>query len=179
LPNNLVTAAIELRKKGDNRGAISLLRQHISECPDDLIATHNLAAALCDAGYHLESSDVAKHAIGKGLHKPQTFLVYARALANLSEHKKATSAYHEVLSLEPGNTEAHKELAQLIWMREGNYREALEPITRAIKSIPHSIQLKLLRAELAGQMGNQHDRYRWTKQCFDTPRLLTKHSQMT
>jgi tetratricopeptide (TPR) repeat protein len=163
----LSTLALEQRKKGNNSEAIRLYREHLLAYPEDLYAKHNLSAALGDIGQFKESSKVMRGAIGEGLNKPQSWLVYARSLSGAGNTDEAESAYYSAISLEPLNGEAHKELSQLIWMTTGNYEAALKTLSEFIINHPQSVNLQVLRAELSGQMGNHTEQYQWMKKCYE------------
>ncbi|MDT0595933.1 2OG-Fe(II) oxygenase family protein [Glaciecola petra] len=167
LQKDLVKTALEYRKKGDNETAISLLKQHLASQPNDHVAKHNLAAALGDIGEHLDAVKVLKSAINKGLNKAPSWLVYARSLAQINKYERAVQAYKKVLSSHPTDADAQRELAQLIWMSQGDYEKALSGLTQAISKHPSALNLKILRAELAGQMENHEDRYKWLKLCYE------------
>ncbi len=167
MTGNLSKLALELRKKGDNLQAIKLFQEHLSQYPNDLYAKHNLAAAFGDIGRFSDSATVIAEAITDGLNKSQSWLVYARALSNTGKDKDAISAYRSSLLLEPLNADVHKELAQLIWMTTGDYQGSLTVLGEFIVSHPEAIHLRILQAELCGQMGNYADQYRLMKVCYE------------
>lgn len=164
---NLMNKALELRNKGDNQGAIKLFQKHLKQRPNDLIAKHNLAAALGDINEFEAAAATICQAINSGLNKPQSWLVYARALTGLGKLDAAIDAYKKSVALAPLDVEVQKELCQLIWMTSNNYEAALQPLVQVISSYPQAINLKVMKAELAGQMGNHEDQQRWMEACFN------------
>lgn len=165
--NYFVHRALELRNKGDNHGAIKLFHKHLKYKPNDLIAKHNLASALGDISDFKGAESAISDAINAGLNKPQSWLVYARALMGQGKLDKAINAYKKSLSLAPLEMEVQKELCQLIWMKNNDYDEALSYLNQTITTHPQAINLQVLRAELAGQMGEHQAQYQWMKDCFE------------
>lgn len=165
--SDLGRKALQLRQSGDNKGAIDLFRRHLAQNPNDLYAKHNLAAALGDVGRFSEAESVISGAIAAGLDKTQSWLVYARALAGTNAMEKAQNAYQTVLSADPSDVDAHRELAQLIWMSTGEYALSLKPLNDVIDRFPQAVSLHVLRAELAGQMGQTEDYFHWMNARFE------------
>lgn len=167
MSTSLIHQALALREKGENEKAIELFRHHLSSQPQDLIARHNLAAAFGDVGRFNDAAKMAKWALDGGLDKPQTWLVYARALGATGRASEAEAAYAKVLSFDPVNIEALRELSQLIWMYEGDIERSLKPLDEAIENYPGASAVKIIRAEVAGQMGDTERQYMLMKACFE------------
>ena len=77
-------------------------------------------------------------------------------------------AYKKLISIEPLNIDAQKELAQIIWMRTGDQDDALKELSKAIHRHPNALGLKIMQAEIYGQMGNTKSHYSVMKACFET-----------
>ncbi len=150
----LASKANALRAEGRHGEAINILQTLTARDPDNLIYQHNLAAALGDVGKFREARDIISSAISKGLGRPETLLVYARALAGAEDFDQAEDTYRTLLSGSADDAVAHRELAQLIWMRTGDSKKAREWIDDTIKRRPDAIGLQVMRAEITGQMGD-------------------------
>nr|WP_255500762.1 putative 2OG-Fe(II) oxygenase [Caulobacter sp. 17J80-11] len=99
--------------------------------PNDRIAWHNYASVLGDLNRNDEAKAAAERAIRMGLEAPETRLVYGRALLGLGKLDEAEAAYRDALFRRPAYGEAHRDLAQLIWMRTADVDAALKPLDRA------------------------------------------------
>lgn len=165
---SLSKLALKKRQSGNNHEAIRLFREHLCHYPDDLYSKHNLAAALGDVGHFGESAQVIYEAINKGLNKHQSWLVYARSLSGIGRVKEAKSAYKSALAIEPVDGESHRELAQLIWMTTGDYENSLSLLNKSITNHPKAVNLSILRAELAGQMGDYASQHKWMLACYES-----------
>lgn len=129
-----------LRACQDFDGLIVLRRKQLAERPT-MVAHHNLASALGDAGQQAEAALFARKALSLGGSSPETWLVLARALQALGEAGEAVSAYREVLARRPDYVEAVNELAQQLWMVGGTVEEAREPFETALGLYPASSPL--------------------------------------
>ncbi len=152
--DTLANKARALHAEGRHGEAISILQTIVARVPDNLLHQHNLAAALGDVGRFREARDILSSAISKGLDRPETLLVYARALMGAEGFDQAEDTYRTLLSRNPDDAIAHRELAQLIWMRTGDAEKAGELIDDTIKKRPGAVGLQVLRAEVKGQMGD-------------------------
>jgi tetratricopeptide (TPR) repeat protein len=100
--------------------------------PDSAVAEHNLASVLGDLSDFAGSADAAARAIAKGGNAPETWLVRARALQGLGELEEAEAAFIQAIALRPAYAVAHRDLAQLRWMRSADLRTALAALDRVI-----------------------------------------------
>lgn len=117
--------ASALRAQNLNAAARPLLERLVRASPASAVAEHNLAAALGDLGDVSAAAQAAQRAIDKGGQAPETWLVLGRALQGLGRIPEAEAAYGRSLSLRPGQVEARRDLAQLIWMRTGDPAAAM------------------------------------------------------
>src|SRR5438270_13461948 len=101
-------------------------RAALERDPRDRIAWHNLAAAEGDLGHAVQAEAAARRAIALGITAPETRLVLARALQSQRRLDEAERMFEEALSLRPVYGDAHRDLAQLVWMRTGDARLALQ-----------------------------------------------------
>ncbi len=155
----LVGKAQALKSAGRLREAIDVWHSVVARAPDNLIYQHDLAATLGDAGRNAEAADVAGRAIASGLGHPETHLVHARALAGILDLERAENAYRYVLSKKPDDAFAHREFAQLLWMRTGDAAKSEATLLAAINRQPGLLNLQILRAEIRGQMGDPQTQY--------------------
>jgi uncharacterized protein (TIGR02466 family) len=114
--------------------------------PRDPIAWHNFAASEGDAGHARNAELAARRAIALGLAAPETRLVLARALLAQGRLDEAERGFQEAITLRPEYPEAHRDLAQLLWMRDGDLHAALAPLEHALKAHPSDPGLHLVRS---------------------------------
>jgi hypothetical protein len=151
---------LSLRKNKKFDSAILEFSRHLKLYPDDNISKYYLAATLGDVGLFEESATQIKKLIAIDFqHKYECWLVYARAQAGLQNVEQAVKAYQYVLNLKYQCTVAHTELAQLIWMTYGDADRAIAFLDKALSAHDNAIELKILKAELLGQMGFNNKRY--------------------
>ena len=128
-------------------------RQAVAANPADRLAWHNLAAAEGDIGRAAEAEAAARKAITLGIKAPETRLVLGRALQHLRRYEDAERAFAEAIALRPHYAEAHRDLAQLVWMRSADAKAALERLEAAVRSAPGEAGLHHARSvvlEFAG-----------------------------
>lgn len=114
--------------------------------PRDRVAWHNLAAAEGDLGHAAEAEAAARRAISLGIAAPETRLVLARALQSQRKLDEAESTFKKAIALRPTYAEAHRDLAQLIWMRSGRADYALRKLEQTLRDAPGQAQLHLVKA---------------------------------
>lgn len=153
--------ASALRQLGRNTAACPLLERVVTANPTSAVAEHNLAAALGDIGDVVGAAQAAQRAIGKGGKAPETWLVLGRALQGLGRLAEAESAYRESLRIRPGQIEARRDLAQLIWMRTSDAVAAMAPFETT--DVPASLQEPLiaLGASALLDMVDARSSYEW------------------
>jgi uncharacterized protein (TIGR02466 family) len=139
--SSIRTAAMSSRATDADR-----LRQQLRMTPTDRIAWHNLAAAEGDLGRVAEAEAAARRAIALGLEEPETRLVLARALQSQRKLDDAEKAFRDAIARRPAYVDAHRDLAQLLWMRSGQATLALAPLDRALRAAPREAGLHLVRS---------------------------------
>ena len=149
--------ARELKALGLLEDALVQHRLDVAERPASAVAEHNLASTLGDLSRFAEAAAAAQRAITKGITAPETWLVLARALQGMLRLDEAEAAYEAALALRPDYLDAHQDLAQLRWMRDGDLAGACTALERAIArggpaSTPLTIQCSRLEIA-AGQPG--------------------------
>ena len=129
---------------------IDLLRRR----PDDRIAWHNLAAVEGDLGRPAQAEAAARRAIELGLPAAETRLVLARALQSLRRLDAAESVFEDALLRQPAYVEAHRDYAQLVWMRTGDRAKALARLDGAVAVDPANAELQLARSLVLEAIGD-------------------------
>ena len=122
------------------------LRRMVASNPGDRVSWHNLAALEGDLGRVDESEAAARRAIALGITAPETRLVLARALQAQRRLDEAERVFEEALALRPVFIEAHRDLAQLVWMRTGDATLALRHLDDAMHAAPREPGLHLVRS---------------------------------
>ena len=89
------------------------------------VAEHNLAALLGDMGLAADSEAAARRALAKGGQAPETWLVLGRALQAQLRIAEAEAALRGAIERRPLYADAHRDLAQLLWMQTQSVETAL------------------------------------------------------
>ena len=136
----------------DRAADAARLRRELAARPDDAVSWHNLAAAEGDLGNAREAETAARRAIALGIEAPETRLVLARALIDVGSLDEAEARLEEAVALRPAYAEAHRDLAQLRWMRTGDPAAALARLDRALagSSEPHLYLVRSIALEFMG-----------------------------
>lgn len=106
-------------------------KQATLKAPQNRIIWHNYAALLNDLGEHGEARKAIDQAMRLGLDAPETWLVSGRNYVGLEQFDRAEASYREALKRRPDYHDAHRDLAQLIWMRTGDPDAAIAPLDQA------------------------------------------------
>ncbi|MBI1391598.1 MAG: tetratricopeptide repeat protein [Alphaproteobacteria bacterium] len=166
--NAMTMDAQRLRADGRHAEAVDLLHEVMRRAPPENVAVmHNYAAALGDAGRNEEAVDVLRGAFAKGLAAPESHLVFGRVLAATGAFEEAEAAFERILAIRPSDSQAHRELAQLAWMRTGDREAALRRIDAAVAAHPDDLGLATSRAQVFGQTGDPETQYRLLKDIAD------------
>jgi tetratricopeptide (TPR) repeat protein len=132
-----------LKADGDLEGALAAYRQAAQANPKSHVAEHNAAAALADLNRHDEAAAAAQRALAKGGTAPETFLVLGDALRARGDLEQAEAAY----------VDAHRELAQLVWMRTGDILATLRALESALTAWPDDAGLRTVKSNILGYAG--------------------------
>jgi tetratricopeptide (TPR) repeat protein len=149
-----------LKAIGDLDQAVVVQLRTIQLYPKRRSAWHNLAATLGDAGRAEEAEVAARRTFTVGPAAPETWLVLGRALQSQARYDDAESAFQSALALRPGYVDAHRDLAQLRWMRTGTVERALASLDQALARVPGDAGLVQVRAailEFAGDADGAYD----------------------
>ncbi len=122
--------------------------------PDNPAVLHNLAAIALDAGRAETSVSAAREALKLAPHANISWLVLARALQALNQLDEAEAAYRRVGVSDPARVDAAAELAQLIWMRDGNADAALAALADLLPNPQDTEVRTILRVRLLAAAGD-------------------------
>jgi len=137
----------------DRAADIARLRSAVAANAQDRVSWHNLAALEGDLGHAEEAEEAARRAIALGIPAPETRVVLARALQDLNRLDEAERFFEEALELRPVYPAAHRDLAQLRWMRGGRIDSALRALDDALRRAPREKYLHLVRSIALEFMG--------------------------
>ena len=156
-----VLTAYGVALQGDRRleAAIRVFDRARALAPASGVAEHNLAAALGDGHWFEQAEAATARAMSRGLDAPETWQVRARALQGLGRFDEAERAFQEVLARRPNDPEAHGELAQQIWMRSEDMKEATAVLDAARARSPTDSGLARARAKLLDGVGDHEGAY--------------------
>ncbi|MDP1736457.1 MAG: putative 2OG-Fe(II) oxygenase [Caulobacter sp.] len=134
--------------------------QRIVARPDaDQVFVHNLAVSLADAERFEEAERAASRAILQGASTPETWRVRGRALQGMGRYDEAEAVFREALRRSPGFAPAHRDLADLIWMRTGDVAAAGAAVDAAIAVAPTDPALRIVKAKLLDFAGEVEAAY--------------------
>ncbi|MDX3775202.1 putative 2OG-Fe(II) oxygenase [Chromatiaceae bacterium AAb-1] len=155
LLKTLTLEAKEAQLAGNYGLALNLYQQAYYKFPNSISAEHNLAAILGDLHRFSESHKHAGNALRKGGNSSATWLVYARALMGLQSYDEATQAYQKAVHRDPASYDAHREYAQLLWMKTNDLEKSLELINAVLRQ-REVAALILLKAQIFEYAGELH-----------------------
>ncbi|HTB87316.1 MAG TPA: putative 2OG-Fe(II) oxygenase, partial [Steroidobacteraceae bacterium] len=139
--------------------AVANYRRLAALAPDNHIAAHTLAIALNAANQAEEGERVVRQTLSRTPPTAALYHTHARSLITLERFDQAESALRECVSLEPRRAEAHDSLAQLVWMRTGNIREATHALDQALEKYQHDDALLATKAALLQGAGDARGAY--------------------
>jgi tetratricopeptide (TPR) repeat protein len=120
--------ARQAKVAGDLRTAGALYAQAVAERPNSAVAEHNLASTLGDLGDFAGAVEASARALAKGSTAPETWLVHARALQGAGDLVAAEAAFLSAIAMREDYVTAHRDLAQLRWMRTADVGAALAAV---------------------------------------------------
>ena len=165
--SELTQQAQGLKAEGRHVEAIEVLKSIVDQEPNNVACMHNYAGALNEAGRNKEAVEIFRKAFKLGLNAPESYLVYGRCLAGNQELDEAEVALKHLVRLKPLDHDAHRELAQLIWMKTGDRDKALAVLNAAIQANPTVGGLHIARAQVYGQTGDHETEFAIVSQAAD------------
>jgi tetratricopeptide (TPR) repeat protein len=116
----LVVHAAALKAVDRHDEALVFNRRSVVATPHDGIAWYNLAATLGDLAQAEDGEAAIRQAIALGLDAPEASLVLGRALQGQRRYDDAEAAFMAAIARRDAFGDAHRNLAQLRWMRSGD-----------------------------------------------------------
>ena len=113
----------------------------------------NAAAVLDQDGRVAEARDAVGRAIARGFAPPEAHLLLGRSLMGAGAFAEAEAAFQAALAARPAFADAHRELAQLVWMRTGDSEAATRALDAAIAAHPADTRLRAERTRLLNAAG--------------------------
>lgn len=154
MPGLLIVHAAALKGLGRHADALPFNERAARGAPQDRLAWYNLAATNGDLGRQGEAEAAVRKAMGLGLDAPEAWLVLARCIQFQNRYDEAEAAFQAAVARRPAFVDAHRDLAQLRWMRTADLDHALAPLTAVLdrQSEPRLLQLKAMVEEFAGRL---------------------------
>src|SRR5215210_9120982 len=90
-----------------------------------------------------------------GFAPPEAHLLLGRAMMGVGDFGDAEAAFETAIAARPTFAEAHRELAQLRWMRTGDRESASGVLDAAIAAHPADTALRAERARLVNAAGDE------------------------
>ena len=134
--------------------AVQGYRRLVAAVPRNAAAAHGLAIALATANQHEESVRLARSLIGSGYQHASLHRLLGRSLNAQGSSDEAEAAFRECVRLEPRHTEAHHELAQLVWLRTGDLSQATAAFDNALAAYPGDATLLAAKAAIVQGSGD-------------------------
>ncbi|HWE45483.1 MAG TPA: putative 2OG-Fe(II) oxygenase [Caulobacteraceae bacterium] len=149
----LAVHASALKALGRRTEALGFERRAARGNPNSAVAWHNIAGTLDDLGEYGEAKIAIDRALALGLDGPETWLVKAHVHLHLQEGPGAIGAYRQVLRRRPADEAASQELARLLWIETGDWRQAIQPVTTARAAGSRSTPVLLTEAKILEAAG--------------------------
>lgn len=158
--------ACALKKLRRIDDAIEVRRRAVRDFPSSAVAEHNLAADLGDIESWEESEAACRRAFEKGGAEPETWQVLGRSLMNQKRLDGAEAALREAILRRATFGDAHRDLAQLIWMRSGDRDAATALLRQAHEAHPDDAGLIVLLSKAQRYGGRLDEAYEMLKKAI-------------
>ena len=135
-----------LRQLGRDHEAAETSRRLVAADPANRIGWYNLAATLGDLGEADEGEAALRRAMALGLDRPEVFLVLGRLLTVQQRREEAREAFEAALARNPAYPDAHRDLAQLVWMTTADATRALARLDAALTGGDTDVPLLRIKA---------------------------------
>lgn len=143
-----------LKAAGRLDEAVRRYGEAVAANPRSGVAEHELAACLGEDGRWAEAGPHIRAAFAKGLDTPETWVMAGRCELAAGRLEEADTAFREALKRRGDMYDAHRELAQLVWMRTSDVRAALAEVELALVRGADSPALLLLKAQVLDFAGD-------------------------
>lgn len=148
-----VVRAHALIELGDPAAALMAFERLLTLGPDPAPVRHNMASLLTDLGEYAAAEAEARRALGGGVDAPETWVVLGQALQGQDRHEEAEAAFGAAIQRRPAFAEAHRRLANLLWMRTGDLETSLRTLDAAIAGFPSAFDLVAAKARVMEYAG--------------------------
>jgi tetratricopeptide (TPR) repeat protein len=115
----------------------------------------NAASVLSQVGRMADAAEAAQRAISFGFAPPEAHLLLGRALQRSGDLDGAEAAFEAAIASRRAFAAAHRELAQLLWMRSGDLERATERLNVAIAAHPADTELRDVLMRLLKAAGDE------------------------
>ena len=147
--------AMARRQTGHHSAAADAFVQAASLDPEGGRAWLNAAVVLKQEGRMAEAADAAQRAIGLGFAPPEAHYILGLALQGSGDLDGAEAALEAAIEARPTLAAAHRELAQLLWMRTGDRETATGALKSAIGAHPADPDLRGVLTRVLKVMGDE------------------------
>jgi tetratricopeptide (TPR) repeat protein len=144
---------------GRQANAVSVYETFAAAAPDNPAPAQALAIALHAGGRHADAARIAHRVLARGFRSATLCLTYAKSLMAQSANDRAEIALRDCLRLDPRLAEAHNSLAQLVWMRTGDLRQATEALDQALSAFGNDDALWATKAAVLQGAGDARSAY--------------------
>ncbi len=158
-----------LRAAGRADEAIAVIEGMVARSGGNPALEQDLALRLVEAERYADGEGAADRAIARGQAGPEVRRVRARALQGLGRFDEAEAGFREALERRPDFAMAHRDLAQLVWMRTADADLATEALDAAIAAHPAATDLSIIKAQLLDYAGRTADGYAVLAPLVDRP----------
>lgn len=134
--------------------AIAVLQRAAQLAPQSARAEHDLALALHQARRNEAAAAAAQRALDKGSDAAETWGLLSRALAALGRYDEAEPAFRAAIARRGDFVEAQQDLAQLLWLRQGNLAVATAVLDTTLATDPAQPRLLAIKAALHASAGD-------------------------
>jgi tetratricopeptide (TPR) repeat protein len=125
------TLARLLASQGRDEAAAETYAALAHALPEDSNAEYALAISLYVVGREAESEAALNRAIAKGAEGPDVWVTLGRVMTLQARFAESEEAYREAVTRDPLSVDAHRELAQIVWMRTADVAKAREALDAA------------------------------------------------
>lgn len=150
-PEVLELQAGLFKMAGDPEAALEPQRRLTQLYPQRRSGWHNLAATLGELALATEAEVAARRCLEVPPIAPETLLVLGRSLQSQGRYDEAEAAFGRALDLQPAYAPAHRDLAQLRWMRTGDIAQALGRLAGTVEDVDLTL-VKASVLEFAGDL---------------------------
>jgi tetratricopeptide (TPR) repeat protein len=144
---------------GRGAEALAVYGTLAARAPESPAPAQALAIALNATGRHAEAAQIAHRALARGFTTATLCLTYAKSLMAEGANERAETALRDCLRLEPRLTEAHNNLAQLIWVRTGDLAQATAALDQALRTFGNDDALWAAKAAILQGAGDARAAY--------------------